>query len=98
MAAFAALIAVIVVSSAIVYSRLHVIEWADGWRIHTTDVLETLQAADEAMLEQQTAVRGYFITGQERFLEHYHKGSDSFTAAILKARDLTSDNPAQQIR
>jgi C4-dicarboxylate-specific signal transduction histidine kinase len=98
MAAFAAVVAVIAVSSAIVYSRLHVIEWANDWRVHTTDVLDTLHAASEAMLDQETGVRGYFITGQERFLERYHEGSDSFTAAIGKARDLTSDNPAQQMR
>jgi C4-dicarboxylate-specific signal transduction histidine kinase len=98
MAAFAAVVAVIAVSSAIVYSRLHVIDWAHGWRIHTTDVLETLHAANEAMLDQETGVRGYFITSDERFLERYHEGSDSFTAAIGKARDLTSDSPAQQIR
>jgi C4-dicarboxylate-specific signal transduction histidine kinase len=98
MAAFAAVVAVIAVSSAIVYSRLHVIEWAKGWHVHTTEVLETLQTAKEAMLDQETGVRGYFITGDERFLERYHKGGDSFTAAIRKARDLTSDNPAQQIR
>jgi signal transduction histidine kinase len=98
MAAFAAVVAVIAVSGAIVYSRLHVIEWAKGWHVHTTEVLDTLQTAEKAMLEQQTSVRGYFITGQERFLARYQAGSDSFTAAIGKARDLTSDNPAQQIR
>jgi C4-dicarboxylate-specific signal transduction histidine kinase len=98
MAAFAAVVAVIAVSSAIVYSRLHVIEWANEWRVHTTDVLETLHAANEAMLDQEAGVRGYFITGQERFLQRYHDGRDSFTAAIGKAKDLTSDNPAQQIR
>jgi C4-dicarboxylate-specific signal transduction histidine kinase len=98
MAAFAAVVAVIAVSSAIVYSRLHVVEWAKDWRVHTTDVLETLDAAKEAMLGQQTSVRGYFITGDERFLESYQEGGDSFTAAVRKARDLTSDNPAQQTR
>jgi C4-dicarboxylate-specific signal transduction histidine kinase len=98
MAAFAAVVAVIAVSSAIVYSRLHVIDWAHGWRIHTTEVLETLHVANEAMLDQETGVRGYLITSDERFLERYHEGSDSFTAAIGKARDLTSDSPAQQIR
>jgi signal transduction histidine kinase len=98
MAAFAAVVAVIAVSSAIVYSRLHVIEWASGWRVHTTDVLETLQTAEEAMLDQEIGVRGYFSTGQQRLLDRYHKGSDSFTAAIGKARDLTADRPAQQIR
>lgn len=45
MAAFAALLVVIFASSAIVYDRLLVIEWAKNWRVHTTDVLETLQKA-----------------------------------------------------
>jgi C4-dicarboxylate-specific signal transduction histidine kinase len=98
MAAFAAVVAVIAVSSAILYSRLHVMESAKDWRVHTTEVLETLEDAKEAMLDQETGVRGYFITSGERFLARYHEGGDSFTAAIRKARDLTSDNPAQQIR
>jgi len=74
------------------------VEWAKDWRVHTTDVLETLDVAKEAVLDQEAAMRGYFITGDERFLARYHKGGDSFTAAIGKARHLTSDNPAQQIR
>jgi C4-dicarboxylate-specific signal transduction histidine kinase len=98
MAAFAAVVAVIAVSSVIVYSRLHVMESAKDRRVHTTDVLETLHAAKEAMLDQETGVRGYFITSDERFLARYREGGDSFTAAIRKASDLTSDNPAQQIR
>jgi signal transduction histidine kinase len=98
MAAFAAVLAVIAVSSAIVYSRLHVIEWAKDRRVHTTEVLDTLHAGKEAMLDQETGVRGYLITGDERFLEPYHQGGDSFTAAMRKAKDLTSDDPAQQIR
>jgi C4-dicarboxylate-specific signal transduction histidine kinase len=98
MAAFAAVVAVIAVSSVIVYSRLHVMESAKDRRVRTTDVLETLHAAKEAMLDQETGVRGYFITSDERFLARYREGGDSFTAAIRKASDLTSDNPAQQIR
>jgi signal transduction histidine kinase len=98
MAAFAAVVAVIAVSSAIVYSRLHVMESAKDRRVRTTDVLETLHAAKEAMLDQETGVRGYFITSDERFLERYREGGESFTAALRKARDLTSDSPAQQIR
>jgi C4-dicarboxylate-specific signal transduction histidine kinase len=98
MAAFAAVVAVIAVSSAIVYSRLHVIEWAKDRRVHTTEVLDTLHAAKEAMLDQETGVRGYLITGDERFLEPYHKGGHNFRAAIRKAKDLTSDDPTQQTR
>jgi len=98
MAAFAAVLAVILVSSAIVYDRLRVIELAKNARVHTTDILETLQQAMDAMVDQETGVRGYLIAGDEKFLEPYREGSNAYTAAIQKAKDLTRDNPAQQSR
>jgi len=97
-AAFAAVVLVIFATSAMVYDRLVVIEWAKDRRIHTTDVLETLQNAMDAMVDQETGVRGYLITGDERFLEPYHKGVTAYAAAVQKVKNLTSDNPAQQSR
>src|SRR5258705_12181667 len=96
--AFAAVVAVIFASSAIVYDRLLVIEEAKNWRVHTGEVLETLGTALDAMLDQETGVRGYLIAGDERFLEPYHRGGDAYTATLRKLKDLTSDNPAQQGR
>ena len=98
MTAFAAVVAVIFVSSAIIYDRLRVTEWAKDWRIHTTDVLDTLQDTLDAMLDQETGMRGYLISPDERFLESYHSGGHAFTAAFRKLKELTSDNPAQQSR
>jgi signal transduction histidine kinase len=98
MAAFFAVVVVIIASSAIVYDRLLVIEWAKNWRVHTADVLETLQKAKDAMVDQETGLRGYLITGDEKFLEPYHRGGDAYTVAFQRVRDLTSDNPAQQSR
>jgi signal transduction histidine kinase len=97
-AAFAAVIAIIFASSSIVYDRLRVIELAKNSRVHTTEILETLQQAMDAMVDQETGVRGYLIAGDEKFLEPYHNGSNAYTAAIQKAKDLTRDNPAQQSR
>jgi len=97
-AAFTAVIVVIFASSAIVYDRLLVIEWAKNWRVHTADVLETLQTAMDAMLDQETGVRGYLITADEKFLEPYHRGGNAYTAAIQKIKNLTSYSPAQQSR
>ena len=59
MAAFAAVVVVILASSAIIYDRLRVIELAKNARVHTTDILETLQQAMDAMVDQETGVRGY---------------------------------------
>jgi CHASE3 domain sensor protein len=50
------------------------------------------------MVDQETGVRGYLITGNEKFLEPYHRGSNAYAAAFQKIKDLTSDNPAQQSR
>jgi signal transduction histidine kinase len=98
MAAFAVVVAVMFVSSAIVYDRLRVIEWAKDWRVHTTDVLDSLKDAMEAMLDQETGMRGYLITADEPFLDPYHRGGDAFAAAFRKVSDLTADNPVQQSR
>ena len=98
MAAFAAVVVVIFASSAIVYDRLQVIEWAKDRRAHTTKVLETLQHALDAMVDQETGVRGYLITGDEEFLEPYHRGGNAYTAAMERIKTLTADNPAQQSR
>lgn len=98
MAAFAAVVVVVFASSAIVFDRLRVIEWAHDWRVHTIDVLDTLQNAMDAMLDQETGLRGYLITGDENFLEPYHRGGKAYAAAFQKIKDLTSDNPAQQSR
>jgi methyl-accepting chemotaxis protein len=77
MVAFAAVVAIIFVSSAIVYDRLRVIEAAKILRVHTTDVLDTLDMALEAMLDQEIGVLGYLLTGDQKFLEPYHKGGQS---------------------
>jgi signal transduction histidine kinase len=98
MAAFAAVIVVIFASSAIVYDRLLAIEWAENWRVHTTNVFQVLHTSRDAMVDQETGVRGYLITGDERFLEPYRGGSTAYTAAMEKLRDLAADDPAQRSR
>lgn len=97
-AAFAAVLAVIFVSSAIIYGRLQVIEWAKDWRVHSTDVLDALQDATDAMLDQEASVRGYLLTADKTFVDRYHKQRDAFAAAFQNLRQLSSDNPTQQSR
>jgi PAS domain S-box-containing protein len=98
MVAFAAVLAIICVSSAVLYDRLSVIEQATNWRVHTTDVLDTLEAATDGIQDQVAGLRHYFITHSENALEPYYRGSDAFTATVRKLKELTADNPTQQSR
>jgi len=96
MVAFAAVVAIIFVSSAIVYDRLRVIEAAKNLRVHTTDVLDTLDMALEAMLDQEIGVRGYLLTGDRKYAEPYEEGRKT---ALERADDLIQryeENEAQE--
>jgi methyl-accepting chemotaxis protein len=96
--AFSAVIAILAVSSSIVYQKLAFIQQSTGWTTHTYLVLETLDAAIAAMVDQETGLRGYLVSGDETFLEPYRKGGDTYAIAIRKVKELTSDNPVQQAR
>jgi PAS domain S-box-containing protein len=97
-AAFAAVVAVIFVSGAIIYGSLGVIEDATNWRVHTASVLDTLYTMTKAMVDQEAGVHGYLVTGDESVLKRYHTGGDAFTLALRKVKGLTSDNPAEEGR
>ncbi len=97
-AAFAMLIAVMTIASTTVYLKIDYIREDTGWTTHTYLVLEKLNLAMAAMVDQEVGVRGYLIAGDEVFLEPYHKGGEAYAAAFAALKKLTSDNPAQQIR
>ncbi|MEI9413469.1 CHASE3 domain-containing protein [Mesorhizobium sp. Cs1321R2N1] len=98
LAAFVVVLATIFVSSAVVYDRLLVVEEAKNWRIHSTDVVVALSTARHAVLEQESNLRGYVLTGDDSFLESSRQSNARYEQLISKLRDLTKDNPSQQSR
>jgi PAS domain S-box-containing protein len=98
MVAFAAVVAVIFVSGAITYGQLGVLDESLNRHRQSDHMGEALDAMMTAMLDQETGVRGYLVSGDESFLEPYHTGGDAFTTALLKAKALTTNNPAQMRR
>ena len=94
LAAFAAVVAAIFVSSAIVFDRLRVIDDARNWRIHSTDVLETVAVYDWRFWIRKPGCTVRSIGGDEKYLEPYHKGAEAFAATMRRLRNLSSDNPS----
>jgi CheY-like chemotaxis protein len=71
---------------------------ASQWTLHTYKVIDEVLASQVAFGEQKNSVRGYLISAapsQQRFYEESGKQLDR---RLLRLRDLTSDNPAQQVR
>ena len=95
---FALLVVVVVAISTFVVWQVNVVGRNAIWTTHTHEVLSALDEAVMGMVNQETGVRGYLVSGDPNFLEPYRLGLDQTEGAIRRAAELTSDNPAQQDR
>ena len=94
--AFAALVLLMCGVGTVDYLKLLSIRQSAVWTIHTHKVLEGVHSVMASMVDQETGVRGYLVTRDQKFLEPYRQGEIRFAKAMAEVRELTSDNPAQQ--
>jgi methyl-accepting chemotaxis protein len=71
---------------------------ADRWNLHSYKVIETGQGLLKSMINMETGARGYMIANDEKFLEPWALGLETFNKDWHEARRLTNDNPEQQRR
>ena len=71
---------------------------ADRWNTHTYKVLGVADEMLKSMINMETGARGFLLAGDDRFLEPWTKGNESFDQAWTEAKKLTSDNASQQKR
>lgn len=66
--------------------------------LHTKEVMDGLQTVSGLMIDVETGVRGFVITGQEAYLEPYRQARPGADEEIQQLKQLTADNPVQQKR
>lgn len=66
--------------------------------IHTYNVMSTADEMLLSLVNIETGMRGFVVTGQDAFLDPLNAGKTAFQQTIDTLRRLTSDNPAQQRR
>ena len=88
---------VLLLAALVTVATLNVSRLADANAIntHTYQVLAENSALLESLINVETGQRGYVITGAEASLEPYKAGQSAFGTHLAKAREMTSDNPAQ---
>ncbi len=96
--AFALMAVVSLAAGAIIYQQKSHIQSATHWSEHTYKVLADLDDLMSAMVDRETGIRGYIITGNTASLGPYEAGNRLFAEKMAHVRQLTSDNPAQQAR
>jgi len=97
-AVFVAICLVVAGSTGAIYNSLSVMNSTARMTVHTYEVLEQLSSLVSAMVNQETGVRGYLVSGDAGFLGPYEAGQKQFQAAAAKVGSLTSDNAKQQKR
>ncbi len=70
------------------------VETAD-WVVHTDEVLTEIHYIENLVVDMETGLRGFLITGKDEFLEPYVDGNNLFEATITELMETVSDNNAQ---
>lgn len=97
-AAFGIVVAILVILGATFYSFFSSVTQANGWNVHTYQVIDETRALTESLINMETGLRGYAIVGDDAMLEPYRNGTESFKQHLATIRNLTSDNAQQQER
>lgn len=86
----------VVVGSAVSFWVANRIKYYTDALHHTEEVLKTTDQLYASILERETSIRGYLLTGEEAFLEN-HKNSSAVGEKLMNhIIFLTSDNSTQQ--
>ncbi len=65
------------------------------WVEHSHNVIDKGNSLTGFMLNQETGMRGFLVTGNEDFLTHYISGKEDFTKVIEATKELVSDDRVQ---
>ncbi|WP_294333383.1 methyl-accepting chemotaxis protein [uncultured Sphingomonas sp.] len=82
----------------VVYTKKNQVRETTAINEHTYKVILASSKLIEAMVNQETGLRGYLLTDNRNFLAPYAQGGADFAETVKTARRLTSDNPEQQAR
>lgn len=89
-------VAILVISSAASFFSIRALLGSNELVGHTNDVIYALNMGNNAMLDTQTAVRGYLLTGRSEHQEQYKTGMARANYYFSQVESLTEDNPVQQ--
>lgn len=96
--AFIVALILLVTISFFSYRRISTLNEAIKWEKHTQEVLLQLDNIQALMVDAETAGRGFFITGDESFLEPFNHTNQVIDENLNQLYNLTVDNAEQTQR
>jgi PAS domain S-box-containing protein len=96
--AFGFAVVILLVLGSVSYHSLVISSESDRWVRHTHEVIETLQTLVSDMANIDSGDRGFALTGEESYQEDYRASIVSAEQDEAAVRNLTKDNPKQQLQ
>ncbi|WP_288586881.1 CHASE3 domain-containing protein [uncultured Methylobacterium sp.] len=78
------------------WRNLETVEETTAWSAHTREVMQNVDRTVLAMVNRESGLRGFLLSGEASFLAPYRAGEADFAAALGRARALVADNPEQR--
>lgn len=95
---FFALVLISVIVSVVSFMSLRTIRDQDQWVTHTYQVIDHANIMMASVVDQETGMRGFLVSGDEKFLDPYVSGQAAFARESQYLLEKTSDNPVQTQR
>ncbi len=95
---FGLVLLLMVIISSVTYKSIVSMIQTSHWVDHTHKVIRVGETVSASMVDMETGLRGFMVTGDENYLEPYYNGNKTFAKKIKEGANLTSDNPTQVAR
>jgi diguanylate cyclase (GGDEF)-like protein len=92
---FLVVIAILVGSAVITFRNAGLLLRTGESVSHTLVSLDLLKGLQAELLDAETGQRGYMLTGEERYLEPYHRALGQLASSFLRLRKEMANDPEQ---
>ena len=93
---FGASMVLLLISSGAAYLSIRSLLGSTELVSHTNEVIFNLNRGQQVIVDAQTSMRGFIITGNEEYLSEYNGSEVRADIHFNKIKELTLDNPVQQ--
>ncbi|MDE8559416.1 methyl-accepting chemotaxis protein [Pantoea vagans] len=95
---FGAIVIIMVVICGSFFIGLKIINSALKLNVHSYKVIDDMRLMSESVIDMETGVRGFAISGDDKMLQPFSDGVGGFNKYMSELKILTSDNKNQTIR
>ena len=92
---YAALFALMIIVAAVTYQSTNALVETQGLVTQTHLINTKVRLLMRLMVDMQTGIRGYALTGRDEFLEPYEAAKASYGITISEIKDMITHNPSQ---